>query len=107
MADVLKRLGSTPLALTTTAATVYTAPASTTTTVTAIHVANEGAAPATFTLSVGADGAGKRFFYGVTVYVGDSFDWGGQLVLAAGEVLQAYASAATALTLTVSGVETA
>jgi hypothetical protein len=105
MTDTLKRLGG-PTALTTAAATLYTAPAATTTTITGIHVANEGAAQATFTFSVGTDGAGKRFFYQIPVATAEAFDWSGTLVLAAAEVVQALASAATTLTITVTGVET-
>lgn len=104
MADALKRIAG-PVALGTAAATLYTAPAATTTTVRAIHVANESGAAATFTLSVGTDGAGKRFFYQVSVAAADAFDWSGVLVLAAAEVLQGLASAATALTIVASGVE--
>jgi hypothetical protein len=105
MTDTLKRLSG-PAALTAAAVSLYSAPASTTTTVVGIHVSNETSAQATFTFSVGADGAGKRFFYQQLVAAGDSFDWSGTLVLAAGELYQAYSSTAGALTLTVNGVET-
>lgn len=105
MADTLKRLAG-PTLLTATAVTVYTVPAATTGVVRAIHVTNETGAPATFTLSVGVDGAGKRMFYQVPVANADmGLDWTGNLVLAAGEVLQAYSGTASALTLIVSGVE--
>jgi hypothetical protein len=104
MPDVLKRVMG-PAALAAAAATVYTAPALTTTTIRAIHVANETLLNATFTLSVGADAAGKRFFYQQQVAPGNSFDWTGSLILAAAEVVQAYASIAATLTLTMSGVE--
>lgn len=105
--DTLTRIVG-PALLTGAAATVYTTPASTTTTVRAIHVTNESGASATFTLSVGTDGAGKRFFYQVPVVNGDmGLDWTGSLVLAAGDVLQAYSGTASALTLTISGVVTA
>lgn len=106
MADTLKRLAG-PTLLTAAAATVYTVPAATTTTVRAIHVVNETVTLATFTLSIGTDAAGKRFFYQQDVMPTDSFDWTGSLVLAATEVLQAYAGTASALTLTISGVESA
>lgn len=104
MADVLRRVAG-PVLLPANATTVYTVPAATTTAVRAIHVANESAAAATFTLSIGVDAAGKRFFYQQSVDPGTSFDWTGNLVLAAGEVLQASGAAAAALTLTLSGVE--
>lgn len=106
MADLLKRLAG-PVSLTGTAATVYTVPGATTATVRNIHVTNETGTLATFTLSVGTDGAGKRYFYQVPVAVGDpGFDWDGVLVLAATQVIQAYSGTASALTLTISGVET-
>lgn len=101
----MKRLAG-PVALATGAVTLYTAPVATTTTLTGIHVANEGAAQATFTLSIGIDGAGKRFFYQVPVATAEAFDWSGTLVLGAAELIQALASAATTLTITVTGVET-
>lgn len=104
MADTAKRVGG-PTALTTSAATQYTVPALTTTILRSIHVANEDSSARTFTLSIGTDGAGKRLWKDVTVPVGGSFDWSGFIVLAAGEVIQALASANTALTLVLSGVE--
>ena len=106
MADALARLAG-PQALTGVAATIYTTPAATTAVVRAVHVVNETTTSAAFTLSVGVDGAGKRFFYAQQVAPGDSFDWSGNLVLAAGDVLQAYASAPAALTITISGVTSA
>jgi hypothetical protein len=105
MADTLKRVAG-PVSLTDTAATVYTVPSLTVTTVTAIHVANQGSVEAAFALSIGTDGAGKRFFSGVKVPVGCAFDWAGTLVLAEAEVLQGLASVASTLTVTISGVET-
>lgn len=105
--DTLKRLVG-PTSLTGTAATVYTVPAATTTTIRSLHVTNETGTSATFTLSVGTDGAGKRMFYQVPVASGDiGIDWTGSLVLAAAEMLQAYSGTASALTLTISGIETA
>lgn len=106
MADTLKRLAG-PTALTNAAVTQYTVPALTTTTIRSIHVCNESAASHDFTLSIGADGAGKRIFKNQQVGIGDSFDWTGNIVLAAGEVLQALADAGAVLTLVVSGIETA
>lgn len=107
MTDSLSRIVG-PVALAAAAATVYgPVPAATTVTVRSIHVTNETGTQRTFRLSIGADGAGKRLFYDVPVDPGDEgFDWSGSLVLAAGEVLQAYASTAAALTLVVSAVVT-
>jgi len=105
MADTLVRVAG-PAALAATASTLYTVPADTTTTVVAVHVANQGSVEATFGLSVGTDGAGKRFFSDVKVPVGCAFDWAGTLVLDETEVLQGLASVASTLTVTISGVET-
>jgi len=106
MADTAKRLSG-PTALTTSAVTQYTVPASTTTILRSIHAANETATVATFTLSIGTDGAGKRLFMALPIGGNDAFDWTGFIVLAAGEVLQALAGTAAAITLTTSGVEVA
>lgn len=104
MADTLKRLSG-PTLLTTSAVTQYTVPGSTTATVRSIHVANETGTAATFTLSLGTDGAGKRLFKDVSVPANGVLDWSGTVILAAAEVLQALAGTGSALTLTVSGVE--
>ncbi len=104
MADTAKRLSG-PTALTTSAATQYTVPGSTKAVLRSLHVANESGSSADFTASIGTDGAGKRLFKNVPVGVGDSFDWSGFIVLDAAEVVQALASAGTALTLTLSGIE--
>lgn len=103
MADTLARVCG-PVALAAAAATVYTS-TGVTTTIRNIHVTNESGASAAFTLSIGTDGAGKRMFFQVPIGNGTAgFDWSGTLVLAPGELIQAYASAATALTLVMSGV---
>jgi hypothetical protein len=104
MADLAKRLAG-PTSLTATAATVYTVPASTKAIVRNIHVANTSAAVATFTMSIGADAAGTRYYDDVEVPVGGALDWSGFLVLAAAETIQAYSGTASVLTLTISGVE--
>ena len=107
MTDTLARIVG-PVALANAAATVYTVPAATTVTLRSIHVTNETGVQHTFRLSVGADGAGKRLFFDVPVSpVDPGFDWTGSVVMAAGEVLQAYAEVASALTLIVSAVVTA
>ncbi len=106
MADTLVRLAG-PAALTDSAATVYTVPALTSAVMRNIHVTNETGTTRTFTMSIGTDGAGKRVFYAVPVLPGDPFDWSGNIPMVAAEVVQAYASAASALTLVVGGIETA
>lgn len=104
MGDLAKRLCG-PSALTTSAATQYTVPGSTQTIIRNIHVVNTNATVnSNFSLSIGSDIAATRLF-AVTPIPGSSFlDWSGFIVLAAGEIIQAFASAAT-LTLTISGVE--
>jgi len=104
MADTAKRLSG-PTALTTSAVTQYTVPASTTTILRSIHVANESAATSWFTISIGTDGAGKRLWYQQDVPPKSSFDWSGFIVLNATDVLQALTQTGTSNTLVVSGVE--
>lgn len=104
MADTLKRLAG-PAQLTNSAATVYTVPGGTTTVVRDINVANTTGGAVTFTLSVGADAAGTRLYSAVSIPANSTFQRTGSVVLTAGEVIQAYASAGTSLTLTINGVE--
>lgn len=104
MADILKRLAG-PLALDDTAATIYTVPVGKTATLRDLHVLNESGGSVNFTLSVGLDAAGKRLYKAFPLAAGASLQRTGTIVLAAGDVLQAYGSVADALTLTASGVE--
>jgi hypothetical protein len=106
MADTAKRLSG-PTLLTAAAVTQYTVPASTTAILRNVHVSNETATAATFTMSIGADAAGKRLFTAFPVAGNDVVDWSGFIVLAAAEIIQAFSGTASALTLTVSGVEVA
>src|ERR1043166_2593607 len=104
MADLFKRMAG-PTALGTTAATLYTVPASTTAVVRNIQVTNTNAnAAITFTLSIGTDATGTRIFSGVSVGAADVGSWSGSFVLAAGEIIQGFASVA-GLNVTISGVE--
>jgi hypothetical protein len=105
MADTLKRLAG-PVALAAAAGTVYTVPALTGTVLRGLRVVNETGSAATFTLSIGTDGAGKRVWYSQQVAPGDGYDWTGNIPMVAAEIVQAYASAATTLTVVLSGVET-
>lgn len=105
MADTLKRLAG-PTALGTSAATVYTVPAATTATVRDVLVCNETGSAATLTISIGTDGAGKRICKDLSIPANTTWQLACGTVLAAAEVLQAYSGTASALTLTVSGVET-
>lgn len=106
MADTPKRLYG-PASLTTSAATVYTAPGGTDVAIVDIHVCNETASVATLTLSIGTDGAGKRLFKETPIQPYSALQRIGNQYLAAGEVIQAYSGTNAALTLTISGIETA
>lgn len=106
MTDTLKRVAG-PILVTNAAVTVYTVPGATTTSLTAIHVANETGTDATFTLSIGADGAGKRFYKDILVLANDVLDWTGLLILNAAEVVQVLSGTNNALTVILSGVEVA
>lgn len=87
------------------AATVYTVPAGRVAVIRNIHIVNPSAGDLTFTASIGADAAGTRIFYQESVLSGDSFDSFAPFVLSAGEILQAYASTAATLVITVDGEE--
>jgi hypothetical protein len=105
MADSPKRIG--PIALGNVAATIYTTPSGTDFTVRNVHVANESAVDARFTMSIGVDGAGNRIYRNVEVIGnGGAFDWSGYMPLAAGEIIEVLADLPSTLTITISGVET-
>lgn len=104
MTDTAKRLSG-PQFLTTSAVTQYTVPGATSTVVRNIHVCNETGTAATFTLSIGTDGAGKRSWDALPIAANGSFDWSGFLPMATGEVIQALAGTGSALTLWIGGVE--
>lgn len=86
------------------AQTKYTVPAGTKARVRHVHVFNPAAA-ITFTLSLGADAAGTRLFDAYTIPANSPFDWYPYLIMDAGEVLQAFASVANQLVLTIWGDE--
>jgi hypothetical protein len=94
-----------PAQLAAAAATVYTVPASRLTVVRNIHIVNATAADLTFTISIGADAAATRIFSAQTAAAEDVFDSFAPFVLNAGDVLQAFASAAASLTITINGEE--
>jgi hypothetical protein len=96
MPDVAKRLAG-PALLTAAAATQYTVPAATTTILRNVHVSNETAATATFTLSIGTDAAGKRLWTAVDIPTKSSLDWSGFIVLNAADVIQAFSGTALQL----------
>jgi hypothetical protein len=104
MADAAKRFHG-PAQLTASAATLYTVPANTTAIVRYIRIANTTATDRTVTLSIGADAAATRIFSGTTVPANGSVDWSGFIPMTAAEIVQGLSSAATALTVVISGIE--
>jgi hypothetical protein len=94
-----------PAQLAAAAATVYTVPAGRLAVIRNIHLVNATAVDLTFTISIGADGAATRIFSAQTASAEDVFDSFAPFVLNAGEVLQAWASAAASITMTVDGEE--
>lgn len=104
MADTATRLCG-PTQLAASAATVYTVPALTTAVMREVLVANTTAGAVSVTVSIGADAAGTRILPTVSVPATSVMQIVGWTVLEAGETLEAYASASSSLTLTISGVE--
>lgn len=94
-----------PAQLAAAAAVVYTVPAGRLAVVRNIHIVNATAGDLTFTASIGADAAGTRIFSAQTVSAEDVFDTFAPFVLAAGETVEAWASAAASLTITIDGEE--
>lgn len=86
------------------AATIYTTPA-TGAILRTIKVANTTATAASFTLSIGVDAAGTRMYSAVSIPGNSTFTTDLFMPLASTEVLQAYASAATSLTITIGAIE--
>ncbi len=101
---IAKRLYG-PAQLAAAAATIYTCPAGRVAVIRNIHIVNSTAGDLTFTASIGADAAATRIFSAQMVNAEDSYDSFAPFVLAAGEVVQAYASAAASLTMTIDGEE--
>lgn len=106
MADTPKRLIGPTQSGTADNSSAYTVPALTTTIVRSIHVSNPTGSAVTVTVAVGTTAtAANRFLDAFSVPAGNTFDWSGFLVLAAAEVLNVKVGTATAVTITVSGVE--
>jgi hypothetical protein len=104
MADTAKRLYG-PNTLTTSAATLYTVPAATTAIVRNIHVVGSSGTTLTLLLGIGGVAIGNCLFYNTPVPGAGVLDWSGFLVLTAAETIQAQASSATSVTVTISGIE--
>jgi hypothetical protein len=104
MTDTAKRLYG-PAALGIAAATIYTAPAATKTIVRYVRATNYTATDRTFNVSVGADAGATRIVSGLTAPANGFVEFPCFIPLDAAEFLQAFASAATAISLIVTGVE--
>lgn len=110
MAKTLKRLVG-PVAIATGPATIYTTPAGTKTKAMHLHVQNPSGSAVLFTLSIGADAAGKRLYdafsipaagAGVTANVIDVWI---MEILDAAEIIQAAAGTNNILVITINGEE--
>lgn len=94
-----------PAQLPSSSATRYTVPSGKIAVIRHIRVINPTAGAVTFTISIGADAPETRLFSARTIAAGGEFDHIGYWVLGQGDVIQANASAATSLVMTVFGDE--
>jgi hypothetical protein len=92
-----------PALVSNSAATKYTVPGSTIAVIRHLHISNPSGSPVDFTLSFGADGTGTRLFDGLAIAADSVYDWYCYQVLAAAEIVQAFAGTNNILTLTISG----
>jgi hypothetical protein len=90
-----------PQQLTASAATIYTAAVPVI--VDLISVSNPSGAAVDLTLSIGTDAAGTRLFDGLSIPADSQRDLRVHFVLAAAEVIQAFASSASVLDVTLNG----
>ena len=104
MARIPTRLAG-PAQVSNAAATKYTVPALTKTIVRHIHCQNPSGSAVTFTLSIGADAAGVRLFDAYSIAAGALLDHYCYYILAAAEIVQAFAGTNNILTLTIDGDE--
>lgn len=104
MARLAVRLAG-PALVSNAAATKYTVPALTKTILRHIHVSNTTAAAVAFTMSIGADAAGTRIYDAFSIAAGGVLDIWVYFVLAAAEIVQAFAGTNNILTLTLDGDE--
>lgn len=87
------------------AVTKYTVPAATKTRVRHVHVFNPTGAPVNLTISLGADGAATRLFDAYPIPAFSPYDWYPYQIMDVGEMIQAFASAAGSLVMTIFGDE--
>lgn len=87
---------------------LYTAPAAGVSAVRAIHVANTTGTAATITIGLNT-GAGvvaaEHFLSAVSIPPNGTYDWSGWQVVSASETIRGLQGTGTALTVTISGVE--
>ena len=105
MSGMVAKTLSGPTQLTTSAVTQYTVPAATTTRVREIRAVNTSGSAAKVYVSVGADAAPTRVWSGLTVQPNSVLVDDCYLPLAAGTIVQAYSDTGSAITLTLTGVE--
>jgi hypothetical protein len=96
-----------PGQLTNAAVTKYTVPANIKTLMRHIHVANGSAGAVPLTVSIGADAAGTRIIDAESIPANSTKDYWGFWVLAAGEIVQAFAGTTLTLNLEAGGEEDA
>lgn len=105
----LKRLGSSPVALTNTLTTnIYNPASGVVAFIRHIHVTNKTAGAVTFSLWIGATGgnaAGTELFNAQSVPANQSFDYYTSLKMVNADFLVGGASANTSLTITIEGEE--
>jgi hypothetical protein len=105
----LKRLGSSPVALSNTLTTnIYNPASGVVAFIRHIHIANKTAGPVTFSLWIGATGgnaAGTEWFNAVSIPANSVFDHYCGLKMNNSDFLVGGASAATSLTITIEGEE--
>ena len=92
-----------PALLSNAAATKYLVPAASQAVLKHIHVENPTASAVTFTMSIGADAAGTRIYDSYSVAAGGVLDVFCMYVLAAAEIVQAFAGTTNVMTLTLDG----
>lgn len=106
MNGTLKRIAG-PAYMGSSAANIYTPPASTiSTTIRHIHFANVTNAAKTFSLYVGATGGsagGTELFKDFSIAANDTYDYWCELLMLSTDFLSGLASAGSAITITVEG----
>lgn len=104
MATTNKRLAG-PALVSNAAATKYTTPLATTTIIQFLQISNPSTAAVSFTMSIGADATGTRIYDNYSIPSGANIALFIKHVLAAGEIVQAFAGTNNVLTLTLDGQE--